>query len=199
MRLLPNKLKYDFDRKKISQEMERNERQKMKNLKFLPDGKEREEIETEIRGRERGRAPLLPSSVEEAYVTQYGNDDNDYSDDIENMNIYDNENNIYNDYNDNYGEENNQNNQRKSENKKFQEYFEPKLTSEESIKSQKIFSLLSLLSQAIEGEILLKLKKELKWALLIAEETLDLEILELGLGNSKMKSKSVEGEKQFFF
>ena len=151
---MPNKLKYDFDRKKISQEMKRNER-KDKNVNLLPDGNKRKIQIRKI-------TPLLPS-----YVGVQYDDEDGYIEDAQEEEQYNKLEESGSQFDGYYDTGSGQ-----------EEEFFFYLTKEEAVRSQQLMKLLSSFSSAIKEGVITALKAELVWALAVGEETLRVVALE---------------------
>ena len=152
-------MKYDFDRKKISQEIERNER-KDKNMKLLPDGNKKSIPSNR-------KSPLLPSFVDMEY--REGNlfmEDADQEQQQQQQQLY-------------YEEDGSRSDEYNGENEEENQFFY--LTREEAQRSQQLLTLLSIFSTAIKEGAIASLRTELLWALAVAEETLDIELLKYTL------------------
>ena len=186
VRLLPNKLKYDYERKKISEGIKKNEiESRRQNL--LSDGDD--EYDDEIddlsgvkrdgRGKRRGgRIPLLPDTIYGQGGTSDKSKRNSY-DEYDDVIDYDNKGS--NSYNTVDSIDDN-NSGRDSDGCKQQEQrMTMIITQEDATASATLIQALRAFSRdVIESGELMTLKKELSWAVGVAQETLDLEILEAG-------------------
>ena len=205
LRMLPNKLKYDYERKKIAEGIKKNEiESRRENL--LSDGSDDYDEDDVMSGGGRrgrgagGRIPLLPDTIysqgqavldERKNRKRKRNSDEDSSDEYSDFINYDNtgsstyntadgindsdSDSDYNRYNDGYEEQ--------------QRGMTMTITQEDAAASILLIQALRSFSQdVVERGLLLKLKEELSWAVSVAQETLDLEILEAGK-KSKMRGE----------
>lgn len=207
VRMLPNKLKYDYERKKIAQGIKKNEiESRQRNL--LSDGEddydEDEDDENDDdggggirRGKRRGgRIPLLPDSIYSRAGTadsssREGYDD--YDDVIEygstGSGSYNTPDGMSGSYSDNDGGDGDGGSGSDGQGYKQQgrrtKRVVMKITEEDASASASLIQALTAFSsEVIEGGELMKLKKEFSWAVSVAQETLDLEILESGKRSS---------------
>lgn len=206
VRMLPNKLKYDFERKKIAEGIKKNEIEgRRENL--LSDGSDDYDYDEDDvmsgggrRGRGGGRIPLLPDTIysqgqavldERKNRKRKRNSDEDSSDEYsdfinyDNMgsSTYDTADGIYDSGGDSEYDKDNDGYEQQ------QRGMTMTITQGDAAASISLIQALRSFSQdAVERGLLLKLKEELSWAVSVAQETLDLEILEAGK-KSKIRGK----------
>jgi hypothetical protein len=168
--VLPNKLKYDYNRKKVAQEVERNERD-MRRQNLLSDGNDDDDDTEKERERSRSaRMPLLAeysSSLEagDQYLTDSDTDPYPYPDPYPDLDSDSDE--FY------------------STAQGSGQPFVPAqpeaplmVTEEEGRASLDVLDKLRVFSSRVSEGALEALKTELVWALSEARETLDLEFLD---------------------
>ena len=204
VRMLPNKLKYDYERKKIAQGIKKNEMESRQS-NLLSDGEndydEDEGDENEGDGgggmrrvkRRGGRIPLLPDSIYSGGGIADSRSREGYDDDGDVIEYestgsgsYDILDSMGGSYSDSDGGGSDGDSDSDSERYKQQERRRTKrvvmkITEEDASASVSLIQALTAFSsEVIEGGELMKLKKEFSWAVSVAQETLDLEILESG-------------------
>ena len=196
VRMLPNKLKYDYERKKIAEGIKKNEiESRRENL--LSDGSDDYDEDDVMSGGGRrrggGRIPLLPDTI---YSQGQASDNNNNknrkrkrnSDEDSNFINYDSTGSstystadgIIDSDSDSYGDS--------DSDSKYNDGYEQSqrvmtmtITEEDAAASILLIQALRAFSQdVVERGLLIKLKKELLWAVGVAQETLDLEILKAG-------------------
>ena len=210
VRMLPNKLKYDYERKKISQGIKKNEiESRQRNL--LSDGEndydEDEDGDDDEdggggmrRGKRRGgRIPLLPDNI----YSRAGTADSrsrdcydEYGDVIDyegtGSGSYNTPDSMSGSYSDSGGCDSDRDGGGdgdgegyKQQERRRTKRVVMKITEEDASASVSLIQALTAFSsELIEGGELMKLKKEFLWAVSVAQETLDLEILESGKRSS---------------
>jgi hypothetical protein len=211
VRMLPNKLKYDYERKKIAQGIKKNEiESRQRNL--LSDGENDEDYDEDEddedggggmrRGKRRGgRIPLLPDSIYSRAGTvdsrsREGSDE--YSDVIEyegtGSGSYNTPDSMSGSYSDSGGSDGGSDGDGdggsdgdgdgegyKQQERRRTRRVVMKITEEDASASVSLIQTLTAFSsEVIEGGELMKLKEEFLWAVSVAQETLDLEILVSG-------------------
>lgn len=203
VRMLPNKLKYDYERKKVSQGIKKNEiESRQRNL--LSDGEndydEDEDNEDDEdggggmkRGKRRGgRIPMLPDSIYSRAGTADSRSSegyDGYGDVIEyedtGSGSYNTPDSMSGSYNGGGSDSDLGGEGYKQQERRRTKRVLMKITEEDASASLSLIQALTAFSsEVIEGGELMKLKKEFSWAVSVAQETLDLEILESGKRSS---------------
>lgn len=201
VRMLPNKLKYDYERKKIAEGIKKNEiESRRENL--LSDGSDDYDEDDVMSGGGRrgggGRIPLLPDTIySQGQASDSNNNKNNRkrkrnSDEDSDFINYDNMgSSTYNTADgiiDSYDDSDIDSKYNKNNDgyERLQRGMTMTITEEDAAASISLIQALRSFSQdVVETGLLLKLKEELLWAVGVAQETLDLEILEAGKRRGK--------------
>ena len=187
MKTLPGKLKYDYGRKKIAEQVARDE--KKSRWMVLPDGSD--SLRGSGQGTEQGRrrtTPLLPENIYsaehdgDAYLQNNGQYEMEDHTEI----VYSGGNNMLDNQmhfrGNDYENEDNWEEQEEEEDEDEEDEVQDMLVSEEEGEaSEAVYQRLLDVSKSVEEGALSTLKTEMVWALTVAEEILDLEILDAGL------------------
>lgn len=165
VRVLPNKLKYDYNRKKVAQEVERNDREMLRQ-NLLSDGND--DDDDAVKDRERSRSARMPLLAE--YSSSLEQEDQFISSDSDPYPYPDLD--LDPDSDEFYSAASGQ------PFTSAQPEMPLVVTEEEGGASLDVLDRLRAFSRAVQEGALEALKTELVWALSEARETLDLEFLE---------------------